>query len=282
MQTKTRLWWGAAALSISALMLSACGDNDGEDTADTDDTTAEETDETTADEAAEEDTADEDDDGDSDDSDTSTDDAAGATALEEDEIRGLLLTEDELPVEVEQFESEMSLSEGEALTVPDADTVETCDELAEMMQDPQLAEDLAESGEDVDIAGLFSMGMWNFESADPNELGMVQTGVMSHSEELTDHQDDYALIRECEDETFTIEEEGVQMEMNFEYIEHGDWEGMRMLMSSSMDEMTFDMDMDILTYEDGTNVLFVGGTGEGKDYVEEIADLQLDKYEAGL
>ncbi len=45
--------------------------------------------------------------------------------------------------------------------MPGADAVESCEDLAEMMQDPQSAEEYAESGEEIDVAGLFNTGMWN-------------------------------------------------------------------------------------------------------------------------
>lgn len=282
MEAKNRLWWGTAVLSVSALMLTACGDDGDEDDVDTDDVTTEETDEATEDEGSEEDA---DDAGDLEDEDGDVDDENGdtaETALDEDEIRDLLLTEEEFPVDVEEFVGEESVSGGEALTIPDTDDVETCDDLAEMMQDPQTAEDYMGSGEEVEIAGLFSMGMWNVESPDSSEVNMLQTGVMSYGEDFADYQDDYDLIRECEGETFTMEEDGIQMDMSFEYLEYGDWEGMTMLMSTSMGEESFDMDIDILTYEDDTNALFVSGMGEGRDYIEEFADLQLEKYGAGL
>lgn len=140
MDTKNRIWRGTAVLSVSALMLTACGDG-GDDDAPAEETAAEEIEETPGDEAE--------------------DDAESRAALSEDEIRELLLTEEEFPAEVEDFEAETDLAEGGAITMPGADAVESCEDLAEMMQDPQSAEEYAESGEEIDVAGLFNTGMWN-------------------------------------------------------------------------------------------------------------------------
>ncbi len=284
METKNRIWWGTAVLSLSALMLTACDGDDGGDDAPADEAPAEETEENGTTEETPEDEGDDEapEDPDEDAEPDEEDSEAADTALDEDDMRELLLTQDELPVEVEQFESDESLADGEAMTVPDSDVVETCDELAEVMQDPQSAEDYAGSGEEVDVAGLFSMGMWNLEAQDPADMGMLQFGIMSSEDDLADYEDDYDLIRECEGETFTMEEEGAELEMSFEYIEYGEWEGMTMFMTTHMGEESVDFDMQILTYEDGPNALFVSAMGEGEEHLEELADLQLEKYEAGV
>lgn len=278
MDTKNRIWWGTAVLSVSALMLTACGDG-GDDDAPAEETAAEETEETpgdeagtTEDEAAGEDAAQDEE---------AEDDAESRAALSEDEIRELLLTEEEFPAEVEDFEAETDLAEGGAITMPDADAVESCEDLAEMMQDPQSAEEYAESGEEIDVAGLFNTGMWNLETAEVEDLGMLQTGLMSYGGDRPDFEEDYELIRECEGETFTMEDEGVQVEASFEYLEYQDWEGMTVLMSTSFGEESVDFDMTIFSYEDGPNVLVVAAMGQGEDHLEELADLQLEKYEAG-
>ena len=148
METKNRIWWGTAVLSLSALMLTACDGDDGGDDAPADEAPAEETEENGTTEETPEDEGDDEapEDPDEDAEPDEEDSEAADTALDEDDMRELLLTQDELPVEVEQFESDESLADGEAMTVPDSDVVETCDELAEVMQDPQSAEDYAGSG----------------------------------------------------------------------------------------------------------------------------------------
>lgn len=97
MDTKNRIWRGTAVLSVSALMLTACGDG-GDDDAPAEETAAEEIEETPGDEAE--------------------DDAESRAALSEDEIRELLLTEEEFPAEVEDFEAETDLAEAEPSPCP--------------------------------------------------------------------------------------------------------------------------------------------------------------------
>lgn len=277
METKNRFWWGTAVLSISALMLTACGDDNGNDApAGETEAPAEETEETPGDDAAEEDAPEDDA------AETEADEADTAdTALSEDEILEALLEEDEFPVDFEQFESEEDATGGEAIAMPDTDAVQSCDELAELMQDPQSLEDFEESGEEIDATALVNTGMWNLESDDPSAMSMLQASVMSYEGDLSDFQEDYELIEECSGEVFTIEEQGYETELTFDYVEYGDWQGMDMQFSSDLGGEAMEMDMRVLTYEDGANALVVAAMGEGHDYLEEVADLQLEKYEAG-
>lgn len=113
---------------------------------------------------------------------------------------------------------------------------------------------------------------------------LLQTGIMSSSEEI-DTSDGYDLIQECEGETFTQEDEemGMVNEHSFEHLEHGDWEGMVLSSATSMGgEPAAEFDLSVLTLQDGANTLMVVSMGEGDDYLEETADLQLEKYEAGV
>lgn len=273
METKNRFWWGTAVLSVSALMLTACGDGNGNDAA-AEETAApaEEAEETAGDDAAEDD--------------ASEDDAAEAdtagTALSEDEVLELLLEEDEFPVDFEQFQSEEDVTGGEAIAMPDTGAVQSCDELAELMQDPESLEDFEESGEEIDATALVNAGMWNLESDDPSEMSMLQASVMSYDGDVSDFEEDYELIEECSGEVFTIEEQGYETEVTFDYIEYGDWQGVDMQFSSDLGGEVLEMDMRVLTYDDGANALVVAAMGEGKDYLEEVADLQLEKYETGV
>lgn len=277
MDMKNRLWWGTAVLSVSALMLTACGDDSGSDApAEEAAAPAEEAEETTGDDAAEDD-APEDDVAETEDDETETAD----TALSEDEILEVLLDEDEFPVDFEEFESEQDATGGEAMAIPDSDAVESCDELAEMMQDPQSLEEFEESGEEIEATAMVNAGMWNLESDELAGMSMLQAGVMSYGEEVTDFDEDYELIEECSGEVFTVEEQGYETEVTFDYIEYGDWQGMDMQFSSDLGGEALEMDMRVLTYDDGANALVVAAMGEGQDYLEEVADLQLEKYETG-
>ncbi|GAA1454161.1 hypothetical protein ACFP47_03490 [Nesterenkonia lacusekhoensis] len=220
LDTTTRLRWGAAMLSVSALMLTACSD-DSED-APAADAPGEETQDAQGD-AAE----------------------TGAAALSEEEIAELLLTEDELPVEVEEFRAEETVSGDEAMPMSGAD-VETCDELAEAMADPAaLEEDTAD--DDVDTA------------------------------------DGYAIIQECEGEAFTQEDEetGTSSEYSFEHLDHGEWEGLALSMATEAAGQSIETELSALTHQNGADTLFITAVGEGQEHLEETADLQLEKYEAG-
>ncbi|NLS11152.1 hypothetical protein HGQ17_14320 [Nesterenkonia sp. MY13] len=280
MATKNRFWWGTAVLSVSALMLTACGDDgdNGDDDANGDDTAAEETtEETTEDEEADEDEADvvEDDaDEDAEEPVEEEEDAAedeggdgpfAGDVLSEEEISELLLTEDEFPVEFEDFMAEESLSE--AMSMPDEGLINDCEEYAEYFQNPAAFED---SHTDVEVTGAANMGMYG-DQADPSVL---QVAIMSYSDPAA--ASDFDLIQECEGETFTNEEAGMSIDMTFEYLTYEDWEGLSMVMSMEGMEQA----IDILVYEDGNTEIMALTMGEGSEYLEELADLQLDKYES--
>lgn len=252
MDTTTRLRWGAAMLSVSALMLTACSD-DAED-APAADAPGEETQDAQGD-AAE----------------------TGAAALSEEEITELLLTEDELPVEVEEFRAEETVSGDEAMPMSGAD-VETCDELAEAMADPAALEEDA-TDDDVDMTVVANQGTWNLESG---ELGMLQTGILSSSDDV-DTAEGYAIIQECEGETFTQEDEetGTSSEYSFEHLDHGEWEGLALSMTTEAAGQSIETELSALTHQNGADTLFITAVGEGQEHLEETADLQLEKYEAG-
>ena len=258
-------------LSVSALMLTACGDDgdNGDDEANGDDTAAEETTEETAeDEEAEtdEDEADVDEPAEEDDAEEEGSDPFAGDVLTEEEITELLLTEDEFPVEFEQFMPEQSLSD--SMPLPDQDLISTCEEYAEYFQNPEALE--AEA--DVEVTGASNAGMFG-EQMDPS---MLQVAIMTYSDDAASA--DFRLIQECEGETFSSEVvEGQTMDVSFEYLTYQDWEGMSMLTSTS----GIDTEVDMLVYQDGTTEILVMAMGEGEQYLEEVADLQLEKYQSG-
>lgn len=284
---KNRLLAPAALLSISALMLAGCGDDNGDDEQPEDtETAAEETDDTEDEDTGDDDAGDEEaveEEPEEDPADEEDDDAEEPSGdlLSLDEIESMLLDEDEFPTEFDYFEAGEDLTEGTgSMGVPTANQeISTCEELAELFQDAEgLQQELDDSAEEIEMTSGMNIGMWGMDAQNPDEMHMLQTGIISY--EGAGDYTDYSLVQECEGEAFPMEDQGIEMEMTLYYLEHNGWEGVEIAMSMEAEGQSVEMDMSILSRIDGNNEVMVMSMGEGDEYLEEVADLQWDKYES--
>lgn len=266
---RTAIWRTGAAMSAAALVLAACNDADDGSVEETDgaDAGAEVTDDTTpedppADDGADEDGTDDDtgDAGDDEDDDDSAE--GGGDTLSPDEISALLLDEAEFPVEFEHFEAFADTEEG-------------------------AAENLG-TEEDLGLGdGAFGVngGTWTNPDADAFDINMLQVGILDY-ESLPDDFDSEDLDfsgSDAEDlEELGLDElEDYEMDFESEEISYNGWEGALVRTSVEVGGEMIETESSNLTRIEGTTVLFVSATGEGQEYLEELADLQWDKYEAG-
>lgn len=256
-------WRTAAVISAAVFVLAACDDADEQTSDGAEGTDTTEVEETTPEEPADgaDDEPGTDDGADDEPEDAGEDDSASnGDTLSAEDISALLLEEGEFPVDFEQFDTFSDTEEG----------------AAESMGTP---EDLGLG----DGAFGVNFGMWTNPESDMFDVHMIQVGIFDY-ETLPDDFDaedlDFSNPEDMED--LGVEElEDYEMDMDSEEISHNGWEGVTVRTSIEVGGETVETETSTLTRVDGTTVLYVSTTGEGQEYLEEVADLQWEKYEAG-
>lgn len=259
---RTAIWKTGAAISAAALVLAACNDADDDSSIETDgaDAGAEVTEDTTPEDPPADDDAGEgdlEDDSADEDEDDSPDE--GGDSLSPEDISALLLDEGEFPVEFEHFEAFADTEDGAAEAL----------------------------GSDVDLGlgnGAFGThtGIWANPESDAFDMHMLQVGILDYETMPEDFDsEDLDLSGSGLEELGMEELEDYDMDIDSEEISYNGWEGAIVRTSVEVGGQTVETESSTLTRVEGTTVLYVSATGEGQEYLEEIADLQWEKYEAG-
>lgn len=260
MTAKRTIWPGGAALSAAALLLTACGSgqNGGAEAP------APET--YQGPEHAEE-------------------------MLTDEQAEELTLSQDEFPVELEDFESmnftdfseEVAAEMAAQSSMPE---IQSCDDLADYAQDQAASEGAGSAGDEAEgvegeVAGTMAMGMWNL--ADLENFSLLASIVASYEDSDPDeHQEHIAALRDCDGETVQLTQDGFDFDVTFEHLAQGPWEGVSMTMVAEVEGESMQTDIGFLWLYTGVDGLVVMGMGEGTEHIEETAEAQLEKYEAGL
>lgn len=188
--------------------------------------------------------------------------SGGDESLSPEDISALLFEESEFPVDFERFESfadtgegvaespdipaDLGLGSGAAGTRTGTWTSAEEQALGVNMIHVTIA-DYEDTPADADSAEL------DFSDSDPEEMGGLEP----------DELDDY------------------EIDFDSENFSHNGWEGTTFRATIEMGGTTIENESSTLTRTEGSTMLVVSTTGKGQQYLEEVADLQWAKYEAG-
>lgn len=211
--------------------------------------------------------------------------------LTDEQAQQLTLSQDEFPVEFEEFESMNYADFGDEVAAEMAaqsamPEIQSCDELAGYAQDQAAsggsgsADDEAEDFEG-EVAGTMAMGMWNL--ADLENFSLLASSVGSYEDsDPAEHQEHSEALRDCDGETVQLTQDGIDFDVTFEHLAQGPWEGVVMTMAADVEGESMQTDIGFLWLYTGVDGLVVMGMGEGAEHIEETAEAQLEKYETGL